>query len=241
MIELIDKYLNGELAEEERIAFEKRVEEDTDFAAEVKAQVKAEYAIRTEAKVSQKAALKAEYTRLEADGGLTPIKPFFQQPRYWVVAVAAVILLLVAVRFLNTPKMNSDELFAAYMEPQPISFTRGDQDTGLINLATAYQTDSYVQAAALAKELLADPIHASSPKVWFSLAISQLMTDQPQAALVSLKRIDEGSAFAEQAQWYEALALLKVDRALAQEKLAAIAESGHYMREKAGEILGEMK
>jgi hypothetical protein len=242
MIEKIDKYLKGELAKDERIAFEKRVQEDADFAEEVKSQVKAEYAIRTEAKASQKAALKAEYERLAAEGEITPVKPLFQRGGFWVAAAAAVILLLIAVRFLGTSqKMNADELFAAYMEPQSISFTRGDQDTPLINLATAYQSASYAEVIPLAKGLLADSAYASSPKIWLSLAISQLMTDQPQAALESLQHIDEGSAFQEQARWYEALALLKVDRALAREKLEEIAGSGHYMREQAGEMLGRLE
>lgn len=242
MIEQIDKYLKGELTEAERIAFEKQVEADSALAEELKAQVKAEYAIRTEAKAAQKAALKVAYARLEAEGGLTQIRPFYQRSGFLVAVAAAVVLLFFAVRFLGeSPQMSPDELFAAHMEPQPISFTRGSQDTALINLGNAYQQADYSQAITEAEKLLADSLHASSPKIWLSLAISQLMINQPQAALESLKEVDEGSAFREQKLWYEALALLKVDLVMAKEKLLVISQSEHYMSQDAKQILDGIK
>ena len=242
MIEQIDKYLKGELMEAERIAFEKRVEEDAAFAEEFKAQVKAEYAVRTEAKASQKAALKAAYARLEAEGGLTQIRPFYQRSGFLVAAAAAVVLLFFAVRFIGgSPKMSAEELFAANMEPQPISFTRGSQDTALINLGNAYQQAEYKQAINEAEKLLSDSLYASSPKIWLSLAISQLMTDQPQAALESLAKVDEGSAFREQKLWYEALTQLKVDIPKARQQLQDIVTSEHYMKGKAQEILEKLQ
>ncbi len=243
MTELIDKYLKGELSEEERVAFEKRVEEDPYFRGEVKGQIKAEYAIRTKAKKVKKQALKAEYARLVAETDeLRRIQPLYRRSSFLIVAAAAVVLLIVAVRLWgNSPKMNADELFAAYIQPVPLSFSRSESDTAMLSLATAYQGASYAQAISAAERLLKDSAYASSAQLWLSLAISQLMTDQPQAALRSLKQIEPGSAYEEQALWYEALALLKVDPALARGKLAEIADSGHYMQKKAGEMLERME
>jgi len=241
MTEEIDIYLKGGLSESERVTFEKRMQEDEAFASEVKEQLKAEYVVRKAAQAAQKAGLKQVYHELVMEGEVTLVKPLYQRPALWAAA-AAVAILLVAIRFFTLPpRMDAQELYAAYVTAAPISFTRGAQDGTLAQLSSRYQEADYTAVVEIAKQLLQDSAYSPSPKLVLSLAISQLMLQQPEAALESFKLIPHGSAFDEQVQWYEALAWLRLDSEQARTRLKAIAAGQHYQRETAKEILSKWK
>lgn len=237
MEELIDKYLNGQMTADESAAFEKRCEAEPDFASSVRLHVKAEYVARTHARRSRFEAFNQEYDRLQGDKGSGS-----SSKRYWIAAAAVIALLLSFFAiYQSTSPSAPQELYAAHVEPFPLSFRRDAKSSEWERLSLAYHQGDYPSAIAAAHVLLADT-NQQQAKLWMCLGVSQLMNQQPEAAIRSLQQVASSSSFIENAQWYMALSYLKLGEGeKAQDILKSISNSQHYKKEAAEEILQRLK
>lgn len=255
--ELIDRYLHGQLTEDERQAFEARCRDDAAFADEVRRQVAAEYTAREMGREARRAEFNALYDELAppAPGRIR---------RLWTrgaiaTAVAAGLALLVLFAWPDSP--SAQDLYVTYQGDAPVaSFYKGEAEAGttyqrFAQALAAYNQGQYLAAMPILEALLADSTFERPNTAHFFLGLSYLYAhdealadgQQPDvtylsAAIQELGLVEAGSGFAQQAQWQLALAYLRADRpADARATLREIvAQEGHYRQQQATDLLAAL-
>jgi tetratricopeptide (TPR) repeat protein len=126
--------------------------------------------------------------------------------------VAAVILILIAVKFLlPSQEQTTDQLFTSYFSAYPNVFEPTVRGTDLATKRSeafhAYDQRNYQKAALLFNELLEEK---KQPDVLFLLANTNLMLGQVAEAQKNLLTlIEESDGLDIQAKWYLSLCYLK--------------------------------
>ncbi len=240
----IDRYLSGQMTPEEGQAFEAEVKADPTLAAEVVLQTQARHAARASAKDALKAQLMQELKDIK------PAAPVRQHPftRVHMVAAAVIILLIVGpllYQALQPDKMSGEELYAEVFDPQ-ITATRGDTSSTSISLqqalAPATQGDFAASISRL-ERLVADTAFTQKSKAYLSLGITYLQAEQPEKALESFQKVGVKSYYYSEANWYTALAYMKLgDRGNAYFTLKDIEMvQSHPYQQQAAYVLKRMK
>lgn len=146
-----------------------------------------------------------------------------------IAAVFVVVLGSFLLLNLFTGEMNESELAENFFEPYPMMSI--NRDAGSVNdltaIHTAYVNGKYEFVINQYKEHGLDRINGLD-KIY--LASAFISTDQPESALGVLESISEKQIIYDAAQWYTAIALLKLNRA--SEALAVLndleTEKGKY-------------
>ena len=267
-IEQIERYLLGELTDEEEKTVEQRIKTDPEFAEQVdfmrdfmsvSEQKGREHLRKNLKKAEQKEAKKIEAeVNQETEAKKKQNKSNIINRRnwfYWATAAAAVFIgLYVGV---IAPSTHGNKLYNEYFEPYPnevIPFTRGEEvpenfthfsqeEYNLVARAMKhYQRGDYEEASELFEK------HVERKKenadLIFYKGIAQLKSGREEQAemnfsyLLNLKNVE----FQQEAQWYKALTYLKMnDTEDAWEILREISETpGHPYRNKAKKVIGEI-
>ena len=205
---LIDNYLLNRLSPEDRLAFERRMKEDPDFAAQVDLQRRAMDLI--EAKGD--AHLREQVGKVHQQMVSAPKKDRFARRRLLslaAAAAAAVLIGILAYWWLSGPTDHRD-LFARNFQNYPLTF--GDRtpegDNTLREAEIYYRGEDYVNAIPLFEQALAaDP----NPKVRLALGIALLGNGQAREAQAHFDTLiaNNDPLYSEQASWYLALTHLQ--------------------------------
>ena len=191
---LIERYLKGELSSEELQDFEKRLDEDKDFAETVALykSLSSHLSERFESEEGEKA-LRETIKSAMNEGKVIPLKErrTAKIPKYLWIAASIVILLGIGVvnNFLATP---SYEDFAVH---ETLSLTeRGDDSENYRRAEEAFNTKNYREAAALLGAILAED--SNQAEVALFRAIALVETDQFDEADKMLETLSKsGTAF----------------------------------------------
>ena len=241
MEEQIDKYLQGQMSSMERAEFEARCKADAALSEALAGFATAEYAARRFARKARFDALTQAYEAMPQAEWVAPARTM--NLRAYALAAAAALALLVAV-FLSYQQFSPQspaELYAANVEPFPLSFQRGNSAASLQQLSQVYYQEKYPEAISLAQQLLADTAVQNKNKLSMCLGMSLLFDNQPAKAIDAFQQVETVSSFIENAQWYTALAHLKMENTdAATPLLTQIANSTHYKRKEAKAILEEL-
>ena len=259
---LIDQYLNNQLSEAEREAFEKRCESDPEFAKEVKLQTQAEYVVRVAGREERRNAFNQVFEDIQQEA---PVMPFWQNRRWQIGLVAAAIALLFLFfgRNLISPKTDPESLFAQNFTSLSLSIDRSQygedgrdgenssiEDTWLDG-AELYQIKEYEQAIPLLEKVVSDESFKELPKAHLYLGLAYLeaykRTASPDKALLEkaikqLEDVPSQSYFIDDADWYQALALLGLgDKEAALVILEEMVKDGyHYKSDIAKKIIDNL-
>lgn len=221
---MIEQYVSGELTGQERIAFEKKMQEDPMLAQEVDLYRSIGQEIRDMGQAHEQEqalrnnlqALNKEYFQEQA--------PVVKMKRVWWIAgaaAAAAAILLFVIKPFSAEKFSNEKLFSYYTEDvaELSPGQRGGADDSLLaRVATLYNKQEYSEAIPLLETLINR--HPADNELLLAKGISQLKINQPDSALVVFNSLINGqSVFKNQGLWYKALALLK------QNKLAECAEA----------------
>src|SRR5688572_9348076 len=119
-ITLLERYFDAELNEEEQKYFASRVEQDKDFSALVQREKIIIGAIRNQGLLDNISYLKSIEEKIEGNHSI----PFHSNLKIWhYYSAAAVIVLLIAVKFLLPSQQKSPEqLFTRYFHAYPNVF-----------------------------------------------------------------------------------------------------------------------
>lgn len=204
----IDQYLMGQMTGEELEAFEREIQADPGLAQEVETQKQAVQLLEISRDSKMKANLRAIHQSAIGSAKVVPIKrrKIF---RFALGGVAAILLLYTFYFFFfNTP--NPERLFSDHFAPYPISFSVRDANTDpkASEAAIAYKNGDYKTALGLFQVL-----ESQSQNTAYSLGVGlcQLALNQPESAIIALQKLSNDPLFAEPAQWYTALAYLKLE------------------------------
>jgi predicted Zn-dependent protease len=232
--EQILEYIEGRLEADEKAAFEKRLEVESELKASFQRELGRHTALKAIQRAEQKETLKKVLGQPKA-------KVSVFQPRWRLASIAAGIILLFLLGYLLIPGQQRPEQFAMqYFEPYPLSNVRGESDDqqALFDQALVpYQNGDFQTALPYLRQLLeADPNNA---QLKLNLASALMVADQNQEAISLLQTIKNQSADA--AEWYLALGYLRDGQlAKAKELLQAISGKSHFKQTEAGDLLEEL-
>lgn len=237
-LDRVDRYLEGNLSEQERAAFEEKLLHDQILQEQV-AEMKL---IRAGIKhVSRKAALQ-KFKALEQT--LPPVSQSRLNLWYSTWLQAAAILLIGLLAYIFWPiSVDEQELFATHFEAYPniiMPTVRGKvtNDSTIKALAfRAYDQKQYEDAAVLFNR-----IENKDVNILFYLGNCYLALEQPNKALPLLENVlNNYDVFDEQAEWYLAICFLKLEeRERATQALRRVVTRNSAYKDKAQTILDKL-
>lgn len=256
-IELIERYLRDELTSEERIDFMTRMKGDPEFAEKTE-----DYALIIQGIAKQGVATfqrevmtweeeiqqeESNLPRIRVSEAPKKEKIITHQRngRGYLSIAAAVAILIVGLLFVidynKDRKLN--ELFATHFRPydELLSTRSNETHVTLAEALESYNAENYAEAVSRFDRYLKE--NPEDHQAWFYFGVSQLAAGKNSDAVTSFNVvIDNKIIFRDSAEWYKALALIKLnDTSEAKKLLRQIASTdGHDYRDKAEALLREL-
>jgi tetratricopeptide (TPR) repeat protein len=213
--ELIPAYLEGEMDNTERLAFEEEMRRNDLLRKEVELHREVDASLSESDIIRLRASLNSIHAgMLEAGEDSRVIR---LKPRHTLLAVAAVAVLLIAsvwiFSVLRNPSLSPEDLYAMYYQPDDaVMVMRSGGESGEGDLLTEalrrYEQADYAGALELFK---ADK---SNLMVHFYSGLAYMEIEMFSEAIRSFQTIldDQQNLFVEQAQWYQGLCYIKTGR-----------------------------
>ncbi len=254
MNDIIRAYLTNQLPPAERDAFEQRLSDDPEFAAEAAEAATLYEAIQTEGDLALEAKLityaKAQHqmdaTVIYSNPTKTNIRKMTSYARivYAAAVLVGLIVVILPLWLMNrsdaTITATPEEIYATNFTIPPVPEARGAEQ------ATQWQRHfargDYKTTIAQLEGLLADTTFTGRSEAFYYLGIAQLASGNPEAALQALAQVREESFDWDSAQWYSALAQLKLGQTdAARQTLTRISnQTNHVHQKQAKEILEQL-
>lgn len=246
-LETIEKYLEGELTEAERSAFEQEIANDPELAEHIRLHQQLEHSLsnREEIEVEQQlesiiAAIDLE-KEAPADESPTTSKSI-PWGRILSLAAAVTVIAVGTWILLSSGPQSSKELYAmhynAYDGSAELRSENGIPKSLLTEAFDTYNNREFTKAIGSFEEIL--ELSPGNPRAHFYLAICFLETGKPDQAKTSLQVvIDEGqNLYLSQAHWYMGMACLQQeDTTCVKEQLKGLTEGAGRYRDQAKEVL----
>ncbi|QCK16637.1 tetratricopeptide repeat protein [Mangrovivirga cuniculi] len=235
--ELIDRYLAGELNEEEKSNFKKMMDDDPSIAEEVKFRRELKLAI----KKSERTQIKEMLSATEKARGKS-VK--INWPMYLAAASVAFIFITGLWFFVLNDKPDPDELYVAYYAPYENVVHPIERSESIENLETeaflAYEQGNYKEARALFSKL---EVERKDPYIQLYLGITLMsMEDYSLATDYFNEYIKSEGKLKDRALWYLSLSYLKTgESGKAIQTLKKLIEMNGYNRYKAEELLAKIE
>lgn len=237
-LDIVDRYLEGNLSEQERTTFEERLLHDEVLRQQVDEMKLIRAGIKHASRKAALQNLKALESTLPPvnNNGLT------LWANTWLQA-AAVLLIGLVTYALWPAAVDEQALFATHFEVYPniiMPTVRGEMpnDSTLKTLAfRAYDQKQYEEAA-----VLFDRIDTKDVDILFYLGNCYLANSQAEKALSLFEKVlSEYEVFDEQAEWYIAASYLKLEeRERARQALEKVVTRNGAYKEKAQIILEKL-
>lgn len=208
-IELAEKYLRGQLEEQESKEFAAKLEADEELRAEVEALQAALIAVEADGILQMKKELEQIRQQVEVE------KKSSRPVNWWLIAASFALLAAVtwaALKFIepDPPQEIFAENFEVYRPPVQLR----DDASGESSWAKgrkAYGDGDYAAAAQHFEDAKSDPQVPQYLREFY-IGIAQLAEDKAEAAIPHLQTsLETESDYSQQARWYLALAYLAVD------------------------------
>lgn len=242
---LVDAYLKGRLGEEESRKVERLVAEDPLFREEI------QFRLQT-----TKAFARVEYERLksrlqqlamEAEPATVVIATRDRRRRWWYAAASVVVIGIASLVFwIQQPSRTPTELYVAYFDPYPnivVPIVREANESNPQVAAYAYyEQRDYGRAYELFGQLIKDGEADAEASFYQALSAMALNRDREALSLLSTYMDSTNPKLMRQAQWYSAMAHLKIGETQeATGLLEQLAESRGYKQNEADKLKGELK
>jgi len=252
--ERIEQYIAGKLSGPALQAFEKEMQEDSDFAKEVALQKEVFEALSEGDLVAFRAQLESIRDRRRNVPGRNGINFSFLR----IGSLAAAVIVLIAAGFWlfqNHETTSPSELFTAYFEaPAQLYHSPGNERNGettardkrhsnldlWAKVEASYELQNYQEALSLLQAAPLEIANDFKSEINYQMGVLLLLNHQPEEAIAHFSKVE--TAHQDQRDWYVALAFLKLGDRPAETKAAfeKIAGSKSPWREKAKEILGKL-
>ncbi len=252
-IELFEQYLNDQLSQTDRAAFDKKLKNNDQFKESFELHVDAVRTIKSE----RNKELKSFFQNIEKEEKeprqkhdtpaikkTGPTKGKIFNITKFISSIAAAIAIIVAATFLFQPSSSTDYA-DQYFSPYPNAIVKIERSTPspspLQEAMRIYQAEKYPQAITLFEAYLKED---ADPRVRLYLAISLLAEGQTDKALTQFEALSqlEDFEYEEVNTWYLALSHLKENNeAKAKTVLQSIVNKDqHFKKKEAVEILNDL-
>ena len=238
ILDYIDQYHAGEILEAD---FQKRLKTDHQLQEAFAQHQQDLHVIRAGAKeqLKKKAALALERQEQKK------VKTFsLKRPLQFAAAIAFFVVSTFLIQNYNQSSPTPN-LFATHFElPDPA----GERNASTQSLAwneamTTYANQDFEKTIELLQPLIQQDTFLYPDRGRLFLAISQLMIDEDQKAIKLLTSISPESSYIQDAEWYQALAYLKIEN-LTAAKIAfqkIVVQARHFKQKEAKQILESLK
>jgi tetratricopeptide (TPR) repeat protein len=243
-MEIIDKYLNGEMEDRELEQFNHLLATDPEAQEEVDLHQAIDEAIMEEDIMSFRDTMQMIY----AEDEKVKRQPagFSRRKLYYAAATLALLLATGGVvRQLTQPDYDNQEMFNQFYQPYEVTVTyrSGNTETDrlLLTALQKYEEEHYQEALVLFEQLLEK--RKDDMAVNLYSGISYMEVEKYQKATHSFQTIitDNNNLFIEQAEWYLAMCYLKTDEnKKAKELLDELIKKESYYKEMARKIKNEL-
>ncbi|GAB4487521.1 MAG: hypothetical protein OHK0019_02670 [Saprospiraceae bacterium] len=243
LYESLRKYRLNKMSAEEKADFEQKLANDPAFATEVAEYATVLAALQQEGDRQLDAQLSG-YAKELLQTGFQPskVRRMTTFRRILYVAAAAVALLLVAIPFWlnNRVSQTPEQIFAAHFTPLPAPEVR---DASPQAWREAYAKGDYQRAVGELNTILADQTVTQRSEASLYLGVSQLALGNTKEALAAFRQVSRDSYDWESAQWYSALALLKLGKKDDAKIIVddIVHQSGHPYNKEAKAVLAELE
>ncbi len=237
--DLIQKYLENDLSEEEKRSFDQRLAEDTEFVEELKIAT----VINADFNLKQKERWKAMREEVQ----IIPLNGQ-QKGRNWLrpLLIAASILFigLTAFWFLNNESLDNmvdSQLAAGHTAPMTMRGENRQLNTAWENVRVAFVEEDFALVIDLITALKPEQ-RPESVETDFYLGLAYLYENQYDQAIGSLRKVlSQSSDYEEETQWFLALAYLKNNQsAEARKLLQHISENDQWKAAEAKALLNRL-
>lgn len=243
--DLVEKYLDGKLNGDALLDFEKQLENDEALKKEMTLHQQISETLRGEKVHELRDVLKSVNQQWQSPPVKVAAKPRrFRIGRIAAIAASVLFLFFTSQYFFSSGSQTNEALFADHFEPYQMILNQRTQNpkapevgASVDEAVAAYLNKDY-EASSLAFQKLQNETPAAVIFKFYT-AISELSLGNANKAIPILEEIsvDAPPIFAEQCQWYLALAYLKNgDRIKAKNKLAEI-QRGAFKYEEAQELI----
>lgn len=208
----IEKYLSGQMMEDEKRAFEKEISVNPALQEELALhrEVLAGMEMYFEDELKQKLiAVEKEIKDDEQKSSSIRLS--------WVIGIAASLMLVaLSFYFIINQAPSSEEIFISYYEPYPNIISpaerSGEAPATTVTALDYYEQENYLAAIEAFEAQLEETL--SQPSFRFYYALSYLSLDKAASAIPHLQELASagGHNFVHQAQWYLGLAYLKTNQ-----------------------------
>ena len=237
--DLIQRFINQELDEAERLKVEKRIVDDPNFAEEVqlyRSLIGNMKAIRRDEMVTN-----LDQWYQEHEFNQVEIQPWWQQNWYYAAAAVLVVLLACYLAWDTSTKTYTDqELYTEAFQAYPAEVPRKIQKrTNLIKGISFYNIAKYDSASYYLSKARQDSSYSVQYALFLGIAFLENGNSNKAIEQFNLLLNPPNKIFGETARWYLALAYLKEgNRIKASEILEKITENDrHFNKKEANELL----
>lgn len=235
----VEKYARGKLSSEEKAVFEKRLETDEKLMEELTAYRKNELVIKAAARQKIRQEVSTAYVEKNKNYRI------FTMHRM-AIAASFLILLAAGLWWSNQNNKTPDKLYSEYFEiPAPPSVRNGNTAVNpkWKTAIDAYAENHFSTAIPIFEELLLDEDFNQKGTIKLLLGASFLKEEKYEEALYILNQINPSSTFIQDAEWYRALALLKMGNKKDAKKAFEhiVKQKRHFKKEEAEAVLMNWK
>lgn len=207
--ELIDRFLQKDLNQQELNDFMEKLNSDISFAEEVDLQRIVTKGIELEGVNNLRQRLSAIHQKVKAEQQENKTATKVIPIKQWAAVAAAVIILLFAgYNFWNSASAKED-VYAKYYELYQPDFSTRNQETDQANAEKAYREGDFENVIELLQKVKNES--GGNARILLGLGNAFLKTSNYQAATESFEEIikSENELYIDQARWYLALTFLK--------------------------------
>jgi tetratricopeptide (TPR) repeat protein len=250
--EIIDKYLNGELAGEELKAFEDKLKTDRQLQKELKLERELNQIILDEDTIDfrkEVVGIREEMQQHKSDKSPQTVK--LSSSKWYLLAASIVVLvgLLGYLYFIQNQQISNEKLFAQYYSKYPSNLAeRSDGDISnnpFVLGLNEYEADNFEGAIRYLSLAINEDSLNYAARLY--LGISHMENNNLDKAIEDFKRIisEPGNVFIGQAKWFLALTYLKTDdvdyREETKNLLRSIVQNKGDRAKEAQEVLDKME
>jgi len=239
--ELIEQYIDNELNAEGRKQVETLMATNFDFSQEYKLRLDVNNAIIERDVVSLRKSLEDIYRNSKEDTGTT-IRKLYQKKWQFAAASATILILLGSILLTNQRIPKAENLFNNYYHAETsIMITRSSNIEIDNDVRTALQFYTNAEYQKAIDILLNNQENVISK---FYLGLSFIETNKFEEAKASFQAVldHNDNLFIEQAEWYKALCLLKLENnSEAIQLFSDIENSNSLFKDQASEILKSIR
>lgn len=241
-IDLIEKYHNGTLMTAENQAVKDRMASDPVFKSMVEDYGDIIDGIRSAGKEKFKIEVAGWEKEIREEEQKKSRRIGFLFTKYWAVAAAVLIVAIVAVYFMVPRNASTPEaLYAEYFMPyEDVMSVRDGSDPLLTEATHFYNNKEYTAAAERFQNYVAE--NEDDLNAQFYLGLSLMESGKEEDGIDALALVINGNGLLkEQAEWYRALAYLKLgDVESCKKHLDEINHEGHDYQGKAASLLSDL-